>query len=255
MPLEVAAHANPLLHDEEGVGLHLAHLLLQGLDLVLAQAHAQHLQGLIRVGAVALPVGHAPPQPLHDKLGQLRLLLPGEDQHLDGDALLVGPVQKQAVKDRVNGRIDGGGGIKEHQAEGVKHGVAGDAELAHGEALALLAHVQAQDVKSAAAAPAGQHDAPGKAVDHAPQEAAGEGVLHNGVGRHRYHGQKQGAAYRAGHRPHHKAPAHGFPRQYKQRYIQQQVQNAGDVEARVQAQPLGHNGAKQLAEAQQTAGV
>ena len=71
MLFKIAAHLHALLHDEESVGVDSQHLAAEGLDLVLVQAHAQHLQRLAGVAAAAFPAGDAPIQLLHDELRQL----------------------------------------------------------------------------------------------------------------------------------------------------------------------------------------
>ena len=59
MALEVAAGVDALLHDVEGVGIHLLHHLAQGVDLVLGQADAQHLHIVPRPAALGRPAGNA----------------------------------------------------------------------------------------------------------------------------------------------------------------------------------------------------
>ena len=60
MPVKVAAHPDALLNHEEGVGIDLVERHLQRHHLILAQAHAQHMDLLVGVAALPLPEGKAP---------------------------------------------------------------------------------------------------------------------------------------------------------------------------------------------------
>ena len=75
--------------------------------------------------------------------------------------------------------IDHGGNVVHHPAQGEEDEVEDHAELAHSDLDALLGHIQADDVQSAAAAAAGQGNARPYAGDYAPQQAAGQDVLHD----------------------------------------------------------------------------
>ena len=115
MPPVVAAGVDALLHDEERLGVHLLHHLLQRTDLVLAQAHAQHLYLVAGIGAMGRPVRHAAVQLFDDEADQLRIILLGEDQHLHVDVLLVQFIQKQVVQDIVDSGVDGRGGVEQDE--------------------------------------------------------------------------------------------------------------------------------------------
>ena len=253
MPLEVAAGVDPLLHHDERLGVDGAHRLLQRLDLVLAQTHAQHPHVVAGVGPQALPAGDAPADGLHDGFGQGLPLLLGDDQRLDGDVLLMHPVHHQGGDDGEDGGIDGGAGVEEHHADGEEHRVEHDGHPAHGDA-PLLAQIQAQDIQAAGAAAAGEHQADGGAVDQSADETAGQHVLHHRLGRHRDHHHEHGAAHRAQNQLGHEGPAQGAPGQDHQRDIGRQVQRAGQIHVRhPDAQLRIQQGADHLAQTQYAA--
>ena len=112
MMLEVSCHIDSLIDDEEGVRRNFLGLLPQGIQLVLVQAGAKNINRLPRIGARSLPAGNTPVQLLQDELRQFFLLVPGQDQKLHGNSLLVDAVHKQGAEHRVNGRINSCGGSR-----------------------------------------------------------------------------------------------------------------------------------------------
>lgn len=74
----------------------------QLLNLILGKAYAQDVDVLSRIGAHAVPEGDAAAQLFDDEAGQRVLILPGEDQGLDADVLLVYPVQHHGGEEVVD---------------------------------------------------------------------------------------------------------------------------------------------------------
>ena len=84
------------------MGVHRVDHVEQLLDLVLGKADAKHVDIVLGIGAHTGPVGDAAPQLLDDEVCQDVLALAGEDQGLDGDILLVHPVQHDAGEEVVH---------------------------------------------------------------------------------------------------------------------------------------------------------
>lgn len=255
MPVEVAAHPDALLHHKEGVGIDLVERHLQRHHLILAQAHAQHMDLLVGVAALALPEGEAALQLFGDGPAQLLGVLLGEDQHLHGDVLLMHPVQEQRGEHHINRGVDGGVQIEQHGAQGVQYGVEGDGEPSHGEAGALFAQVQAQHIQSAGGAAAGEDQSAGEAAQNTAHQAGGQLVGNDGGGGRRDHRQRQRVDDGGDAHEQHKVPAHGAPCQPEQRDIHQQVQDTRQVKGRLQPQLGLQQRAGHLAEAVQAAAV
>ena len=207
---------------------------------------------VLGVGAHAVPVGHAPPQLLDDEVRQDPLVLPGEDQRLDVDVLLVHPVQDHGVGEVVDDRVNGDLRVKQDQDHRVEHHVEAQGELPHSEGVVPLAHDQADHVQSAAAAAAGEDDAAAQPGEDAPQQAGRQVVVHNGLGGDRDDAVEEGVGDRADDGPHRQAPPQIPVSHDQQGDIQQEIENARDVVC-TEAQPqIGlKQGADQLAKALQ----
>ena len=253
MALEVAGGGHALIYDDKSVGVDFRHGLAEGGDLVLIQAHAQHLHRLVGKAAVARPVGDTPAHLFHNIFLQLVAVLPGEDQHLHGDILLVEPIHKHGAQHRVDGGIEGHRQAEQGGAHHVQHSVEHQGELAHG-ALALLAQVHADGVQATGAAAAGEDEAPGEAVEDAAQHAARQLIVDNGGGGNGHDGHEKGIAGHANHHQNHEFPAQGLPGQHDQGDVHQHIQHARQVEGGGDSHP-GQQRADDLAHAQHTAGV
>lgn len=249
MALEIAAGMDALLHDVKGLRVHPAQNILQGVDLILGQADAEHLHLVAGPAAPARPAGNAPVQLLHDVAGQLGVVLLGEDQQLYRNILPVDTVQKQAAQHIIYSGVDRGGGIEQEEAQGVQQRVEGNGEPAHGEAAALLAEIQPQDVQSAGGAAAGQHQSRGKARQDAAHHAAGEEVRNDRRGRRGNDRQKDRVADGADRRLPEKLPAQGLVGQQEQRNVHEKIQYTGQVEGQGERQLPLQKGTDHLAQA------
>ena len=227
--LEIAASMDALLHDVEGIRVHPAQNILQGVDLILGQADTEHLHLVTSPAAPARPAGNTPVQLLHDVAGQLGVVLLGEDQQLDRNILPVDTVQKQAAQHIIYSGVDRGGGIEQEEAQGVQQRVEGNGEPAHGEAAALLAEIQPQDVQSAGGAAAGQHQSRGKARQDTAHHTAGEDIRNDRRGRRGNDRQKDGVADGADRRLPEKLPAQGLVGQQEQGNVHEEIQYTGQV--------------------------
>ena len=98
MAAEVAAYPDALLDHIEGVGVNVVQRHLHRRQFVLVQADAHHMHLLVGIAAPALPQGKAAVQLLQDGLVQPLGILLGEDDHLDGDILLVQAIQEQGLE-------------------------------------------------------------------------------------------------------------------------------------------------------------
>ena len=210
---------------------------------------------IVGIAAPALPQGKAAIQLFQNGLVQPFGILLGEDQHLDGDVLLVHPIQKQCLKHHVNGGIDGGGQVEQHGAQRVQRCVEGDGEPAHRETLPLFAEVQAQHVQSAGGAAAGEDNAAGKAADDAAHQTGGQLVRDDRRGGRRDHRQRDGVNDGHGGHAHHKVPAQRAPRQHDQRQIHQQVEDTRQIHRGLQPQRRHQQGTDHLTQTVQAAAV
>ena len=249
MALEIAAGMDALLHDVEGIRVHPAQNILQGVDLILGQADAEHLHLVAGPAAPARPAGNAPVQLLHDVAGQLGVVLLGEDQQLDRNILPVDTVQKQAAQHIIYSGVDRGGGIEQEEAQGVQQSVEGNGEPSHGEAAPLLAEIQPQDVQAAGGAAAGQHQAGGKARQDAAHHAAGEEVRNDRRGRRWNDRQKDRVADGADRRLPEKLPAQGLVGQQEQGKVHEEIQYTGQVKGQGERQLPLQKGTDHLAQA------
>ena len=248
MPPVVAAGVDALLHDEERLGIHLLHHLLQRADLVLAQAHAQHLYLVAGIGAVGRPVRHAAVQLFDDEADQLRIILLGEDQHLHIDVLLVQFIQKQVAQDIVDSGVDGRGGVEQEQAQRVQTYVEADAEPAHGELGILLAEVQTQNVQTTGGTAAAQHQPRGEAHAQAADKAAGQRVCDDGHGGGGYQRRKDGVAHGDDGGLDEKRSPQSPIGQIEHGQIRQQVQQARQIEGHIHPRPRHQQGTDHLAQ-------
>ena len=252
---EVSVDGHALLRDEKGVRVQLVdHAVEVGL-LKFGDAHAQHAQVLSGVGALALPVGHAAPEPCHDVPRQLGVLVLGEDEHLLGDVLLVPAVDEERAEHRINDGIDRRAQTEEDRAERVEQRVEAQAEAPHAEALALLGEPQSEDVQPAGRAAAGEHDAEREADEDAAEHAVRQRLLHQRRRRRRHKAQKQRRGDGTHRGAHKETPSQRLPRQQQDGHVRRQIQDARKVHVRRQPQRLHDQRAGDLAEAQQAAGV
>ena len=255
MAAEVAAYPDALLDHIEGVGVNVVQRHLHRRQFVLVQADAHHMHLLVGVAAAALPQGKAAVQLLQDGLVQPLGILLGEDDHLDGDILLMQAIQEQGLEHHIDGGVNGGAQVEQHSAQHIQRRVEGDGEPPHGKALALLAEVQTQHVQAAGGAAAGQNQAAGKAAEDAGHQAGGQLIGDDGCGRRRDHRQRDGVDDRHHRHADDEAPSQGAPGQPDQRQVHQQVQDTGQVDGRIHPQALHRQGTDHLAQAVQAAAV
>lgn len=136
---EIAVDPGALLGRHKRMGIHGVHSVEQLFDLELGKAHAQHMYALSGIGAHTIPVGHGAAQLLDDEPGQGVLILPGENQRLDADILLMDPIQHHGGEEVIDHRVDGHCGAEEDQAGGVEECVEGKGEFPHRKRTAPLA--------------------------------------------------------------------------------------------------------------------
>ena len=210
--------------------------LPQRVDLVLGQAHAQHLHVVPRPAALRRPAGHAAIQLLHDVAGQLRVVLLGEDQQLHRHVLPVQPVQEQIAQHVVHSGVDGGGGVEQEEAQGIQPRVEGDGEPPHGEAAAAFAQIQPQNVQPAGGAAAAEHQTAGKAHQNTAHHAAGEQIRYHRRGGGGDDRQKQGVGGGADGRLPEKRPPQCPERQQEQRHVHEEIQNTCQIEGQIQCE-------------------
>ena len=223
--------------------------------LKFGDAHAQHAQVLAGVGALALPVGYAAPEPCHDVPRQLGVLVLGEDEHLLGDVLLVPAIDKERAEHRINDGIDRRAQTEEDRAERVEQRVEAQAEAPHAEALALLGKPQSEDVQPAGRAAAGKGETKGEAAENAADKARGERIFQNRHGGGAYHAQEERRRAHTDQRTQQKTAAEVAPGEIQHRNIDEKVKNTGDVHARGQIKMLHEQCTNDLAETDHTAGI
>ena len=245
-----------LLDDEEGLGVRFEELLLEVFDLVLVQAYAEDVGILAGVDALPLPAGDAAVEVVQNEVVQFRAFRLGKDEHLDIDALLVGPVDGNGLEDGVEDRVDHGGDIKEQAAQQEQGGIACQIHLSDSEPGPSPGQDQAQGVQSAAGAAAGEHQTGSHAGDHSTQEAAGEDVIHQGGRRYRHQTDKQGVGGGADHGVAEKDGTHKPPGNGEERNIDSVKDHTGQIKGQAGDMEGGQNQrSQQLTDTHKPAGV
>ena len=238
------------------MGVHGVDHVQQLLDLILGQAHAQHMDIVLGIGAHAIPVGDAAAQLLDDEVRQDALILPGENQRLDGDILLVHPIQHNAGEEVVHHGVNGHLRVEDNQADAVQHRVEEQGEPPHRDVAAHLAQAQAHRVQAAAAAAAGQDNAAAHAVEDASQDAGRQIIVHNRPDGDGNQAGKEGIGPGTHDGPQGQSPAQHLVGEDQNGDVGQQIQKTRNIiGAEVQMQIGLQQRPDQLAHAQGAAGV
>ena len=175
---------------------------------------------------------------------------------MNGDILLVHPVQDHGVCEVVNHGVNGDLRVKQDQDGRIKQGIEAQRKFTHRKSTVPLAHDESQHVQSAAAAAAGEDDSAADPGEDAAQQAGRQIIVHNGLRGNGNDAVKNRVGYRTDDGPHRQSPAQVPIPDHEQRDVQQKIEDACDVVGpEAHAQEVLQQRSHQLAEAQQAAGV
>ena len=117
MMLEIPQCVHAFLYCDEGVGIDLAHGVLQCFYLIFAQAYAQHPHIVPCVGSLALPESNAAFSGVHYGVRDVTAFVLGHYQGLGGDVLLMHFVNEYGSENGEDRRVDNGCPVEKDQAE------------------------------------------------------------------------------------------------------------------------------------------